>query len=198
MSTVINALSDVGLVEMLGRGGVGVLPTDTVYGLVCVASDLGAVSRLYGLKSREHKPGTVIAASIDQLVELGIKARYLKAVEQFWPNAISIEVPHTIAYLNQNTGRQAFRVIRGSENLLELLHKVGPLLTSSANQPTKPPANTVKEAQNYFGDQVDFYVDGGDLSDHKPSTVIRIVDDAVEILRHGAVKINEATGRIVT
>lgn len=198
MSIVLNALSDVGLVEMLGRGGVGVLPTDTVYGLVCVASDLGAVSRLYGLKSREHKPGTVIAASIDQLVELGIKARYLKAVEQFWPGGVSVVIPsHNLDYIHLGLGGIAMR-IPATSGLTALLLKTGPLLTSSANQPGKPPANTVKEAQNYFGDQVDFYVDGGDLSDHKPSTVIRIVDDAVEILRHGAVKINEATGRIVT
>src|SRR5690606_15938573 len=141
--------------------------------------------------------GTVIAASIDQLVELGVKARYLKAVEQFWPNPISIEIPNSINYLNQATGRQAFRVVNGSGDLLRLLKQTGPLLTSSANQPGEPPANNLTEAQAYFGDTVDFYVDGGDLSMQKPSTLIRIVDDAVEVLREGAVKIDETTGKII-
>ncbi len=50
----------------------GVLPTDTVYGLVARRLDQAAATRLYRLKKREQKPGTVIAASIDQLVELGI------------------------------------------------------------------------------------------------------------------------------
>jgi tRNA A37 threonylcarbamoyladenosine synthetase subunit TsaC/SUA5/YrdC len=40
-------------------------------------------------------------------------------------------------------------------------------------------------------------VDGGDLSGQQPSTLIRIVDDAVEVLREGAVTIDEATGRII-
>src|SRR5579864_2364722 len=113
---IFQTLADPELVSLLRTGEVGVLPTDTVYGLVARADNQEAVGRLYGLKSREHKPGTVIAASIDQLVELGIKARYLKAVEQFWPGAVSIEIPHRIEYLSQGTGRQAFRIV--SDDLL--------------------------------------------------------------------------------
>ena len=55
----------------------GVIPTDTVYGVVARAADEAAVARLYKLKHRDSKPGTVIAANIDQLVELGVKRRYL-------------------------------------------------------------------------------------------------------------------------
>lgn len=197
MTQILNALSDYRLASLLQKQAVGVLPTDTVYGLVCRAADEAAVQRLYNLKSRDQKPGTVIAANIDQLIKLGIKARYLKAVEQFWPNAISIEIPHHINYLNQATGRQAFRIIKEPMELLNLLDITGALLTSSANLPGEKPANTIGEAQKYFGDTVDFYVDGGDLSGREPSTLIRIVDDAVEVVRPGAVKIDEATGKIL-
>src|SRR5882672_9012380 len=74
-------------------GAVGVIPTDTVYGLVARASDEVAVKRVYDLKLREGKPGTIIAASVQQLIELGLKPRYLKAVEQFWPGAVSVIIP---------------------------------------------------------------------------------------------------------
>ena len=195
MSVILNTLSDPKLTEMIKAGKVGVLPTDTIYGLVCAAADPAAVQRLYELKHRDHKPGTVIAASIEQLVELGIKARYLKAVEQYWPNPISIEIPHNLGYLNQDTGRQAFR-IPSDEAVVALLEKTGPLLTSSANQPGEPSSNTIEEAQKYFDDSVDYYVDGGDLSGRAPSTVMRIIDDAVEVVREGAIKINEG-GEIV-
>lgn len=77
-------ITDARLAELLLASAVGVIPTDTVYGLVARASDEAAVARLYSLKPRENKPGTIIAASIDQLVELGIKYRYLKAVEEFF------------------------------------------------------------------------------------------------------------------
>lgn len=177
-------------VEALNAGGLAVVPTDTVYGLVCRAQDETAVAKLYALKNRAQKPGTVIAGSIDQLVDLGIKRRYLTAVEQYWPNPISIEIPHDLAYLSQNTGRQAFRIV-ADDTIKELLDKTGPLLTSSANMPGEDPAENIEQARQYFDDEVGFYLDGGDISNISPSTLIRIVDDAVEVLREGAVKINE-------
>ncbi|HET7673653.1 MAG TPA: L-threonylcarbamoyladenylate synthase [Candidatus Saccharimonadales bacterium] len=180
-------------IRALKEGGVAIIPTDTVYGMVCRAGDKEAVERLYGLKSRQSKPGTVIASSIEQLVELGIKRRYLSAVQQFWPGAISVEIPHDLNYLNQGTGRQAFR-IPADERLSIILDKTGPLLTSSANLPGEPTAKDIDEAKDYFGNKVDCYMDGG-RREGEPSTLIRIVDDAIEVLREGAVKIDES-GRI--
>ncbi len=185
------------LIEQLKNGAVGVMPTDTIYGLVCSASDKQAVSRLYLLKSRENKPGTVIAANIEQLVGLGIKRRYLKAVEQYWPNPISLVLPvgHELDYLDAGKLSVAVR-IPSNEKVSRILEQTGPLLTTSANHPGKKPAESASEAKKYFGDKVDFYVDGGSTSGAKPSTIIRIVDDAIEVLREGAVKIDEETGRI--
>jgi tRNA A37 threonylcarbamoyladenosine synthetase subunit TsaC/SUA5/YrdC len=76
--------------------------------------------------------------------------------------------------------------------LQALLQQTGPLLTTSANHPGKTPAHTIEEAETYFGDKVDFYVNGGDLSGREASTVMRVVDDMVEVLREGSIKINEA------
>lgn len=178
-------------------GKIGVLPTDTVYGVVCLAADPAAVSRLYSLKKRHDKPGTLVAASQQQLVDLGIKARYLKAVQGYWPNPISIIIPTGIdlPHLTQGKGSIAVR-IPSDPGFNELLKQTGPLLTSSANQPGQPPAATAQEAINCFGDEVDFYVDGGNLGDRPPSTIIRMLDDAVEVVRQGAVTIDEATGKI--
>jgi len=173
-------------------GAVGVLPTDTVYGLVARANDEATVKRLYDLKLREGKPGTIIAASIQQLIELGLKPRYLKAVEQFWPGAVSVIIPcgPELEYLHEGTYGLAVR-IPAPKDLRDFLKQTGPLLTSSANHSGEPTAATLQQAKKYFGKNVDFYVDGGDLSNHAPSTIVRIVDDAIEIVREGAVKIKE-------
>jgi L-threonylcarbamoyladenylate synthase len=181
--------------KLQSNGAVGIIPTDTVYGVVARAADERAVSRLYALKAREHKPGTLIAADLDQLEALGLKHRYLKAVEQYWPGAISVIIPASdpkLAYLHQGKLALAVRIPKDAA-LQKLLKATGPLLTSSANPPSKPTAVTIKQARDYFGGKVDFYIDGGDLSDREPSTIIRIVDDAVEVLRQGAVKIDDAT-----
>lgn len=180
------------------RGGtVGVLPTDTIYGLAARAADQSAVDRLYSVKSRENKPGTIIAADIKQLEELGLKHRYLKAVEHFWPGAVSVVIPcgPELTYLHRGVNGLAVR-IPGDEDLRKFLRSTGPLLTTSANHPGEPPATTIDQAKKYFDGAVDFYADGGDLSGRPPSTVIRVVDDAVEVLRQGAVKIDDA-GRTI-
>jgi len=189
---IFTSLTDPELTALLKEGAVGVLPSDTVYGLVCRAANEAAVTRLYRLKSRENKPGTIVAAKLQQLIDLGLRARYLKAVEQYWPNPLSVVIPcgAELTYLHQGKGSLAVRVT-ADKRFGDLLKHTGALLTSSANQPGEPPATSLAEAQAYFGDSVDFYVDGGVITDHVPSTVIRIVDDAIEVLREGAVKIDE-------
>src|SRR5690349_12537136 len=108
---VFNSLHDPKLVALLKEGAVGVLPSDTVYGIMCRADNEASVARLYEVKHRENKPGTLIAANITQLVELGLKERYLKAVEHFWPGAVSVRIPHPPHYLTDpSNGTIAVRI----------------------------------------------------------------------------------------
>jgi L-threonylcarbamoyladenylate synthase len=194
---IFTSLNDPKVVKLLRSGAVGVLPSDTVYGLMAVAANEQAVQRVYRLKQRKDRPGTVVAAAnVAQLADLGLKERYLKAVQNYWPGAISVLIPHSEpSYLTDPDSKAVAVRIPDYPEFKKLLEQTGALQTSSANLTGQPVANTVAEAQAVFGDQVDFYVDGGDLSGKPPSTVIRIVDDAIEVLREGAVKIDE-NGRI--
>ena len=144
---------------------------------------------LSAIPTNPLKPGTIIAANVDQILELGITPTYLNLVDKFWPGPVSVETPHSMNYLHQGTGRQAIR-IPDDARLRAFLEKTGPLQTTSANHPGEPHANTVSEAKSYFDGQVDFYVDGGDTTGSEPSTIIRITDDGtVEVIRQGARKI---------
>jgi len=174
------------LVNLIKAGNVGVIPTDTVYGLVCSALDPDAVARLYGLKNRTDKPGTVIAANMKQLEELGLKKRYLKAVEDFWPGPVSVVIPISfgIEYLTLGKGSLAVR-LPSDEKLSKLLEETGPLLTTSANHPGELPITSAKDINTEFGKDLDFIVDGGVLSERVASAVIRIVDDTIEVIRPG-------------
>lgn len=183
--------------DKLIAGCIGVIPTDTQYGVVAKADDPQAVERLYQLKKPKQDPGTLIAASIDQLTELGLKRRYLTAVDSYWPGAVSVIIPTGPVLANLHRGKYSLAVrIPDYRPLTELLSKTGPLLTSSANYHGEPPAQNIEQAKQYFGDKLDFYFDGGVL-DGPPSTIIRVIDDAVEVLRIGAVKIDETTGGII-
>ena len=189
---VFASLEDPEVARLLQGGAVGIIPTDTVYGLVCAAANQSSVERLFRIKHREHNPGTVLAAHAEQLVDLGLTRRYLQAVERFWPNSISIIIPcaDNLDYLHMGMQSLAVRIPADS-NLRSFLEKTSVLMTTSANRPGEPVAETVEEAEAYFGESVDFYVDGGALRGRPPSTIIRIIDDAIEIIREGAVKIDE-------
>lgn len=174
-------------IEILLADGVGVMPTDTVYGLVARAANAKAVARMYALKQREHKPGTVIAANVKQLIDLGVDEHHLKRTEKLWPAPLSVETPlgPNLSYLHQNTGRQGFRIVQ-DPRARKILTETGPLVTSSANQPGEPAADTIEDAFQYFGDTVDFYVDGGNRSEMPPSTLVRVTGNGIEIIRQGA------------
>lgn len=182
---------------MMNNGAVGVIPTDTIYGLVASAHNQEAAKKILMVKGRNNKPGTLIASSLEQLVGLGIRRRYLKAVEQFWPGAVSVilPVPANLDYLHGGLMTLPVRVTSDTK-ISKMLNKIGPIITTSANLPDQKPAENIDEAKSYFGEKIDFYVDGGRVSGGPPSTIIRIIDDAIEIVRQGAVKVNE-DGRII-
>lgn len=196
MAKVFTNISDGEVISMIKSGAVGVMPTDTIYGLVASAHNEDAAKKILLIKGRKNKPGTLIASSIEQLVELGIKRRYLKAVEQFWPGPVCVvlPVPDNLDYLH--TGAKTLPVrVTNDPRMIKLISKVGPIITTSANLPDQKPAENIHEAKKYFGDNVDYYIDGGQVSCGPPSTIIKIIDDAIEIIRQGAVKIGE-DGRI--
>lgn len=189
---IFHSISDPQLIALLNNDAVGVLPTDTLYGLVARAGSPKAVERLYALKHRERKPGTTIAANIEQLKDLGIDTNMLDSLAKYWPAPLSVVMPldENLHYLHQGVGESPFRVV-ADDNLRILLEQTGPLVTSSANAPTEPPAQNIHEAQAYFGEHVDFYVDGGDIGDRQPSTIARLHDGKLEVLRQGAASITQ-------
>ncbi|MDB5183338.1 MAG: hypothetical protein JWO07_19 [Candidatus Saccharibacteria bacterium] len=176
-------------IPLLQNGAIGVVPTDTVYGLVTIAADHAAVHRFYTLKSREKKPGTLIASSTDQLLALSVSPTEIEKVVHYWPNPLSAVLPvPDNTYLHQGVGTLAMRVV-ADPTIKQFLEQTGPLITSSANQPGQPPATNISEAAAYFGDSIDFYVDGGTIDQKLPSTIIRPTHDGIEVLRQGSISV---------
>jgi len=186
MARIFDSITDPMVSRLLQVGKVRVLPTDTVYGIVARAEDKEAVAKLYRSKHREGKPGTVIAANIGQLEALGVAREYLDTVAYLWPNEISVILPAdaTLDYVVQGKGSLAMRIPRDPA-LQQLLAQTGPLLTSSANMPGEPTAATIDDAALYFGDTIDFYVDGGTIKDTPSTIVLLTTDGKLELIRKG-------------
>jgi L-threonylcarbamoyladenylate synthase len=180
--------------KVLENGGVGVLPTDTLYGLVGSALSPKAVARIYQLKKRDpEKPLIILIKSLTDLksfkIRIGLKTSQILA--NYWPGKVSIILPCPSVefnYLHRGRKTLAFR-LPDKNDLQNLLKTTGPLVAPTVNPEGLEPARTIKEAKAYFGDQVDFYLDQGRL-DSPPSTLIRTKGGKIEILRQGAVKIS--------
>lgn len=173
---------------VLQKGGVVVLPTDTIYGLHALAMKPEAVEKIYELKHRSRdKPLIVLIGEMGDLNRFGVEIddglrKYLNRV---WPGRVSVILDcegSGCEYLHRGLDSIAFRVPARAD-LLRLLERVGPLVSSSVNVEGERAAVGVKEARLYFGDRVDLYVDGGIL-DGVASRVVRYKGGGkIEILR---------------
>ena len=179
-------------IEILKEGGIGVFPTDTMYGLLGSALRSQTVERIYKVRRRNSsKPLIVLIGQIEDIQQFGIDLNTLpEKIKTLWPGPFSILFSVTSPeseYLHRGTHEIAFRLPDDKE-LRELLKKTGPLVAPSANFEGDPPAQTIEEARSCFGDIVDFYIDGGKRI-AEPSTLVRIEDGKVKVLRQGRGKI---------
>ena len=136
--------------------------------------------------SIEKKYESDLMARMQKLEQFGIELSegLILQLQNYWPGPYSIILPSIddqFEYLSRGTDSIAFRLPDKPE-LTQLIYQVGPLVAPSANVDGLPPATTIEEAQRYFGSDIEFYVDGGDLSG-KPSTILRLDGDGVEIIR---------------
>lgn len=175
---------------VLSKGGVAVVPTDTVYGLVAKAHDEHAVGRVYELKKRAREKGLiVIIATLKDLDELALKTgeKVKSLMFHDWSAPVSFILESTAdtpTHLPQKNNTLAVRVVREKE-LANLLKKTGPLVAPSANISDEKTAQTTEEAKGIFGSSVDAYIDGGRLSG-KPSTLVGFgANSEIQILREG-------------
>lgn len=164
------------LIAVIKKGSIGVMPTDTIYGLVGSALSQKTVERIYRIRKRNlKKPVIVLIGDLADLARFGIKPtpRVKTFFGKIWPGPYSVVLPcpsvalrgggpcpgKKFAYLHRGTETLAFRLPK-PQWLRALLRATGPLVALSANPEGKPPAKTVAGAKKYFGTKVDFYVSG--------------------------------------
>jgi L-threonylcarbamoyladenylate synthase len=188
----VNRLYEV-LAGTLKKGGVGVMPTDTIYGIVGSALNKKTVERIYRLRKRNtKKPMIVLVSSQSDLRLFGATTTpaIKKLLKKLWPGKVSVIMPcpsKKFSYLHRGSGTIAFRLPKAAM-VRGILKITGPLVAPSANFEGKPAARTIKEAKRYFKDRVDFYADAGRLVS-QPSTLVTIKNGSLIVLRKGAVKV---------
>ena len=176
------------LIKVLQNGGVALIPTDTIYGLVGDALNKDTVLRIYDIKKRApEKPCIILIGDWSELKKFSIDLsdEQKKVLEQGFENPTSVILDcnnEKFEYLHRGTKTLAFRVPIQNE-FRDLLLKTGSLIAPSANPEDLPPAQNILQAKKYFGDSVNVYVDGGEIMG-KASRIIKLhKDGTTNILR---------------
>ena len=181
-------------IEAVKRGDLVVLPTDTLYGIGADAFKAWAVNALLDAKGRKNPPPVLVGArsTLDGLVySLPQAARDL--VEAFWPGALTVVVEHAPSLqwdLGSDDGTVAVRMPLHPV-ALEILRETGPMAVSSANKTGQPPAATAEEAKAQLAYAVSVYLEGGELPDNTPSSIVDTTGDVPRLLRAGAIPLEK-------
>ena len=187
--------------RVIAQGGIVVYPTDTAYGLAVDANNLQAIEKLFLLKGRQkQKPIHVIFPSFSELnktVKLNPVAKRL--MQKFFPGPLTLVLPlksksTNWELLSSGTGYLGFR--NPDDQIVKALVREcrTPITTTSANLSGKANTYSVKQVKRQFKKakiKPNLYLNGGILKKIKPSTVVRISSDKLEVLREGPITIKQ-------
>jgi L-threonylcarbamoyladenylate synthase len=178
----------------IGAGDVVAIPTETVYGLAVLPTELG-IERLLAAKQRSAEKGIqLLIDDFDQAERITVvtdSARRLAGA--FWPGGLTIVLQRKSAtdlpeLLGANRPTLGLR-LPDHEVPRALARMLGPIAASSANISGQPDATTAERVEETLGDVVALIVDDGPVSGGMPSTVVDCSDENAppRILREGAI-----------
>jgi L-threonylcarbamoyladenylate synthase len=185
-------LSDVAEIAALIRSGeLAVLPTDTVYGLVCTAFERQPAVDLYRLKGRDAiQPTAVLFASVDKALELipELGEREAAILRALLPGPYTLILPNPAGRFDWLTGGRpgsiGARVPALAGPTAEIVGRLGAVVATSANLPGEPDPRVLADVPSAIVRGVVVALDGGELPG-VPSTVIDVTGAEPVVLRVG-------------
>ncbi|KAJ8973303.1 hypothetical protein NQ317_019174 [Molorchus minor] len=183
ISIANNPLADKMAVEFLKRGSVIALPTDTVYGLACDATNSNAIDRLFTIKDRpQNKPLAICLHNINDIKKYAsVKFLPTGLLRELLPGPVTLLLQRRnsdLSPLLTSSGKIGIRV-PDYPFIRRVVEKLGkPLALSSANLSKEPESVKISQFQSIWSD-IDGIFDGGYLGTNcEPSTI-------VDLSKHG-------------
>jgi L-threonylcarbamoyladenylate synthase len=180
--------------EVLAAGGIGIIPTDTVYGIAALVRNAEAVCRVGRIKDRPpDKPLPVQVASAREanLLALADSPAAAALIERFWPGGLTIVMERRPGFdLPFQDPLTIGLRIPASRFCLELIARSGCLVVPSANRSGMPPPARPEEISAQVLESVDFVVEAGACPGGIESSVVDITT-GVRVIREGAISCSE-------
>ncbi len=179
------------IADYLLKGKVIAYPTDTIYGLGCLATDKKAIEMIYKIKKRSrNKPLLILVSSITMLKKYcyvnKLQYEYLKNI---WPSPISAILKKKKILPEALTGGMKGVAVRlpKSDFLIKIIRRVGkPIVSTSINISGRKSLTDVDNIEKYFGaNKPDLVIDAGKPRRLKSSKLIDLRDvDDIKVLRN--------------
>jgi L-threonylcarbamoyladenylate synthase len=183
--------------EWIRRGGVAVIPTDTLYGLAANPFDRSAVARVFAIKGRPAGSALpLVAADVRQIeTHLGpLPPIVARLSERFWPGPLTVLLPAPAALAAEVTGGTGRAGVRVPANPIAraVCTTAGmPVTATSANISGEPATSDPDVVERTLGGLVDFLLDTGRTPGGAPSTIVDASGEGLEIVRIGAIPWDE-------
>jgi len=182
--------------DVLQDGGIIGLPTETVYGLAAIAENESSVMRVFATKGRPTNHPLIVHLGTDiDIDEWGVFSKEAKALAKaFWPGPLTLLVRRTRRVPDWVTGGRDTVAIRVPSHPVaqQLLNMVRTgVVAPSANKFGKVSPTTAQHVIDDLGVEVDVVLDGGPCEVGLESTIVECVDDAITILRPGAISADD-------
>jgi L-threonylcarbamoyladenylate synthase len=186
------------VVNVLSKGGVVVLPTDTIYALSCVITNENSLNKILAIKGRDISKGIPVlvpnknyfykyANNVNKMCE--------KLIETFLPGALTLIMKKKSFISNIISGDSDNIALRipNSKNLIKIMNILNSGITgTSANISGKPHSLLKEELAKDLGDKVDMIVFGQYTEKNKnPSTILDLSNNKLEVIREGAITISD-------
>ncbi len=186
------------MVSILLNGGIGIVPTDTSYGIIADATNESALRKVFSLKNRPYSQVMyIMVRNTDMAKEYAIVPKY---VEQLWQRlestSLTLILPlnpkANLSNLLHKDNKIGVR-LAVTDLLYHIIKKLNrPIIATSANPYKYSPPYSIKELKEQWKHRLknfDFIIDGGKLPKNPPSTVFDPIK--MEILREGNVSLDE-------
>lgn len=179
--------------KVIKDGGLVLFPTETVYGIGANAFNDDAVKNIFVAKGRaQDNPLILHIANLEMLDEIAenISELEYKLMDAFWPGPFTIILNKKKGIANEATcGGDTVGVRMPSNRIAyELIKRAGvPIAAPSANISGRPSGTNLEDIIEELRDKVDFIIDGGESEIGLESTVVRVIDGEIKILRPGKI-----------
>ena len=179
---------------LIGEGWPVAVPTETVYGLAADARNAAAVARIYAAKGRpDFNPLIVHVQDLSAAEKLGVFGKVERALaDRFWPGPLTLVVPRTAGCPVASIATAGLDTIAlrvpGHRAMQALLAASGaPLAAPSANASGGVSPTKASHVLATLDGRIAMVIDDGPTTAGVESTIARVRDGAVEILRPGPV-----------